>query len=172
MAGGITVTFPGGKFQSKKLNALKGGLPRNLSNGLQAAARVYKAGARKVLQKGLTNPGFKSGHKKLRSRTGTLRSSITTDPQRGTRGSGKSQFVLVGPGGMAARYARIHETGGRIRVTKRMRWFLGLTKGIWLKKTTKFLTIPKREWFIPAIKRNTKKAMRTFHNIIFKPARK
>jgi len=172
MAGGITVTFPGGKFQSKKLNALKRGLPRNLPNGLQAAARVFKSGARDDLHSGSAGAPFKSSHAKRRSRSGVLRSSVTTDPQKGARGSGKTQFVLVGPGGLAKEYAAVGEfRPEHITVTKKMRWFLGLSKGIWLKKTTKFLTIPKRAWFIPSVKRNAKKAMRTLENIIFKPVR-
>jgi len=168
----LKVTFPGGKFESKNVKALKKGMPKNLPFGLQAAARELKNGVKKELKQGLTKRPFKSSHTKLRSRDGTLRASITTDPTSGAKGSGHNMYVMVGPGGLAAKYGAIHETGGRIRVTKRMRWFLGLSKGIWLRKGKKYIVIPKREWFAPSIKKYIKVAIRRLAKMIFKPLRK
>jgi len=168
----LTVTFPGGKFQSKILNRMKKQMPHDLPKGLQAAARILKGGIKKNLKQGLTKRPFKSYHRNLRSRDGTLRNSITTNPTVGAKGSGRNMYVIVGSGGMAARYGAIHETGGRIRVTKRMRWFLGMTKGVWLKKNKKWIVIPKREWFAPAIKKHIKPAMRVLTRIAFESARR
>lgn len=43
-------------------------------------------------------------------------------------------------------YAPIQEFGGSIRVTKKMRYFLGLHYGIWLKKTKGSINIPPRSF--------------------------
>lgn len=63
-------------------------------------------------------------------------------------------------GGLTARAAG--ESGGdqvtRIRVTQKMRWFLGFAKGVWLKKSTEFITIWSRPHATPSLA--TREAMR------------
>jgi len=55
------------------------------------------------------------------------------------------EFRIVGRLSSDVIYARIHEFGGRIRVTPKMRAFLH-TIGIHLRSSTQFIKIPKRPY--------------------------
>ena len=48
--------------------------------------------------------------------------------------------------GKVLEYAPIQEFGGTIKVTPKLRFFLGLTYGVWLSPKTKTLTIPARSF--------------------------
>ncbi len=65
----------------------------------------------------------------------------------------EQQQASFGITGMVARIASVHRGQGtqadarvptRIAVTPKMRVFLGVVKGVWLRKTTTHITIPKR----------------------------
>jgi phage gpG-like protein len=65
-------------------------------------------------------------------------------------------------------YAAIHEFGGTIPVSSRMRWFLGLKKGIWLKKSTTIIRIPKRAYIAPAFKAKREAMVAALQNQLMK----
>lgn len=64
--------------------------------------------------------------------------------------------LLVHRGGTNARNAKAGVT--LIFVTQKMRWFLGLVLGMWLKKTTQFIRIPARPHATPDMR--TREEMR------------
>ena len=120
-------------------------------------ALLIEADAKRRLSKGGKRLGSaKLGDKKVpvkyeagpageapRLRTGNLRASIkSAKTERGT--------YLVGPT-VTAFYGQIHEYGGKIRVTPRMRGYLAAVHGIHLKKDTSHITIPKRPFMGPAM---------------------
>lgn len=84
-------------------------------------------------------------------------------------GQGPGAVEDVGPtaarwgiSGRIARYARVHRglEGGRpfrVHVTRRMRLFLGLVRGVWLRSTTRLLEIPPRPHgaWTPALQQRT-----------------
>jgi phage gpG-like protein len=92
----------------------------------------------------------KSPYSDLRSRTGALRASITTEPSSGANLMPGGYQVRVGPRRI---YARIHEYGGNITVTPKMRRFLPLI-GIYLNRATQFIKIPKRSFIKPTLVEN------------------
>lgn len=89
-------------------------------------------------------------------RTGRLRAAYKSAAAGGgtisaTTEGGKVELHVNVPGG----YAAVHRGGtGKllsgdivplaIPVTDKMRWFLGLSKGVWLKRSTKSILIPRR----------------------------
>jgi len=91
---------------------------------------------------------YKSHRWNLASRTGNLRRSITA--------KNYPDYTIVGPGGFAARYAKIHETGGQIPVTDKMRRYLHW-RGVHLRRDKTEITIPQRTWFEPVIEKNRAK---------------
>ena len=78
---------------------------------------------------------------RLTSRHGNLRASI------GISVAGSPRFVSVGTD---SAYAAIHEVGGRIRITPRMRRVLH-AKGIHPRKSTTQIRMPKRPFMKPAL---------------------
>ena len=80
---------------------------------------------------------------------GTYRASIESTP---------SADGMINSIGATVRYDRIQQLGGRIAVTDRMRRVLHW-KGIHLKATTSFITIPARPTSVPAWKKSRAKVI-------------
>ena len=68
-------------------------------------------------------------------------------------------------------YAPIHELGGSIRVTKKMRGYLHY-KGIHLRKSTTRITMPPRPFLQPALEQASHEFSRIFVNELSKELRK
>ena len=80
------------------------------------------------------------GHGRLLDETGEMARGLTVVVAKKSRSG--AEFVLRVTG-KAALKASVHEGGAVIRVTQKMRSFLA-ARGLRLKKTTRFLTIPPR----------------------------
>lgn len=78
------------------------------------------------------NERSKRGSYKILSDTGELRRSV--------KYKAFSNYVIIGSN---LKYSRIHQFGGKITVTPKMRKFLHY-KGIHLKRSTSYVTIPPR----------------------------
>jgi|YNPMSStandDraft_2_1061718.scaffolds.fasta_scaffold01066_16 phage gpG-like protein len=70
--------------------------------------------------------------------TGRLRASLLSGPNHIER-SGRAEIEV----GTNVEYAVYHERGAKIRVTKKMKYFLGLSYGVWLREGTE-LAVPPR----------------------------
>lgn len=115
-------------------------LPNNLhTNELRlvmvGAMREYMKEVKRTAQRKLSG-------EVLNRRTGRLFRSIRT--QVFSRG-GEGRFRIIGNLSSDVTYARIHEFGGRIRVTPKMRAKLH-SIGIHLRSSTHFIKIPKRPY--------------------------
>ena len=112
------------------------------------------------------------GHSKPLFDTGELSRSVTVTFFE--KGRGRTDFI-VGIEGDAALRGRVHESGTILRVTEKMRNFLAV-RGLRLKASTRFLTIPPRPVRELALQRATKEMEKvigqqlrnsSFGNIIF-----
>lgn len=65
-------------------------------------------------------------------------------------------------------YAAINELGGTIGVTEKMRRFLAWKKGIFLKRSTTVIKIPKRAYIAPAFKEKREAMVAALQNRILK----
>jgi len=169
----VAITFPNGQCRFVKLDSYAANLNGNLEKGLNHAGRFLEAKMKRRLKAGNPRGLWKSPHADLRSRSGSagLRGSITTEPQSGAKKVAGGYQVKVGPGGMASRYAAIHEFGGQINVTPKMRMFLGMDKGVWLKKSTTHITIPARPYVGPTLSENLEFVAKIISDRIYKPFR-
>ena len=126
---------------------------RSLSRGGKAVVGRDKDGRYQKTDKAISGPAGEPP----RLRTGNLRASIqAAKTMEGT--------YVVGPT-TTAFYGRIHEYGGKIRVTARMRGFLAAELGIHLRKDTTEITIPKRPFMGPAMRRMAEKFPELFKDI-------
>jgi phage gpG-like protein len=158
----VAITFPNGQCRFIKLDNFSANLNGNLEKGLQSAGRFLEAQMKRRLKKG-RSAGV---HQELRSDTGQLRASITVDPQRGAKKVADGYQVKIGPNKV---YAAIHEFGGQIRVTPRMRMFLGMNKGWWLKRTTSHIKTPARPYVGPTLSENLEGVAKIISNRIYGP---
>jgi len=71
---------------------------------------------------------------------------------------------VIGPT-TTAWYGRVMEYGAVIKVTYKMRWFLGLAMDIWLKKSTKTIHIAPRPFMHPALDRSRGAILKLFKNL-------
>ena len=163
----VDISFAGGKAESIVLKKFTKGLPVNMQRGLQNGARVFEGALKKTLHKGGTKGLLFSPYPDLRTRTGMLRRSITVDPQSGARKVTGGFQVRVGPGIV---YAAIHEFGGKITVTPKMRAYLH-SMGLHLRKDTGFITIPARPYVKPTYKNSRKRIVDAVHRQVFKDVR-
>lgn len=134
-------------------------------------ALLVEAEAKKLLSKGGSKlqqqSGMGAGLKKIyipsppgeppRLKSGNLRNSIATARTE------KDTYV-VGPS-KTAFYGQIHEFGRVIKVTPRMRMWLGLNLGIWLKKETGTIHIPPRPFMKPALLKVMSRFPEQFRNL-------
>ena len=186
----LSINFAGSKTGSVKIEKFRDELIPNLRRGMKGAGLLIERATKNNLRKGgggmagrflvrfheatLTDTGevkkawvqrgkgfIKSYDPFLRSQTGTLRRSINS--QMGNEGGLPS--VAVGPN---VPYAAIHEFGGKIPVSEKMRRFLHMA-GIHLKRSTTFIEMPERAWFFPVVKRQTPKIAETIQEAINKP---
>lgn len=91
--------------------------------------------------------------------TGLLRSSILGGRYHVRRYEGTNTIVV----GTSVPYASVHEKGATVTVTQRMRTYLGLAFGIWLRVGT-VLRIPARPFLRPS-RAGIQKAVREMANI-------
>ena len=85
--------------------------------------------------------GFESSPVLLRRTGALMRLWLGSGP--GAVADIRENELTWGVRGLPA-YAFVMRSGARIRVTRRMRLFLGIARGFWLKLSTKVLTIPAR----------------------------
>ncbi len=123
---------------------VEGEAKRSLSVGGKRVGMVYKPGAKKG------TPVYERGPagKPPRLRSGNLRAGIQY--ARTPEGT-----YLVGPA-TTAWYGRVHEFGAKIRVSRKMHFFLGFTLGIWVP-IGGLIIIPKRPFMAPALARTVDK---------------
>lgn len=163
----VSVTFAGRTQGSIKLNGYLSQLKPNMERGLKAAGVYVERELKKSLKDSNPTTFFAKSYRwNLASRTGTLRRSITHVMGRSAGGAN----VRIGPGGLAAKYAPVHEFGARIPVTDKMRGFLHW-KGIHLKKSTTEIVIPQREWFKPTVDKSRPSIVQKMEAAIYKPIR-
>jgi len=162
----LSINFAGSKTGSVKIEKFRDELIPNLRRGMRNAGLLVERELKKSLQKGgggLRREFFfrKSYDYRLHSQSGALRASINS--QMGNEGGLPS--VAIGPN---VPYAAIHEFGGTIPVTEKMRRFLHW-RGVHLKKSTTQIVIPKRPWFFPVVKKETPRIAETIQEAINKP---
>lgn len=87
--------------------------------------------------------------------SGNLRASVKVEKTE------VGNSFRIGP---SAIYGRIHEFGGMILVTKKMRNWLGMNLGLW-KSVGSHVYIPKRPFMHPALDRCISKFPKLFENI-------
>ncbi len=163
----VSVTFAGAREGSIKLNGYLHGLKVNMEKGLKAAGLLVERELKEALKDSNPTTFFYKSHRwNLASRTGTLRRSITHRMGRAAGGPN----VRIGPGGYAARYGAIHEFGGKIPVTDKMRAFLHY-KGVHLRKSTTEIVMPQRAWFKPTVDKARPQIVTTIERVIYKPIR-
>lgn len=145
-------------------------LKSSATNSLAKCALLVEAEAKRLLSKGGKQLGTAQfGDKKVpvkytpsdvgmppHLRTGNLRSSIRTEKT-------EVGSYVVGPSKMAL-YGRIHEFGGHINVTAKMRMWLGMNLGIWMKLGST-VHIPPRPFMKPALDNCLQKFPDLFKNI-------
>lgn len=137
------------------IRRLSSKMPKITEQGLDHAGRFLDREIKKRAGKG--RPG-------LVVRTGNLRRSVNYRVSHEAGG-----FVLrVGPNTI---YASIHEFGGRIGVTDKMRRFLAAVKGIYLRKSTSFITIPARPYVWPSYRENERRVLGEIQEAIRREAR-
>ena len=73
---------------------------------------------------------------------------------------------VIGPT-TRAWYGRIMEWGAVIKVTQKMRWFLGLALNIWLKASTTVIHIAARPFMRPALTASRRALPKLFRNLRF-----
>lgn len=136
----ISITFAGNQKESIKLKRYGDNLKNNMRKGLKECGKHGEQKLKESLRDTNSTKFFTKSYRwNLASRTGALRRSISHQMQ--TNG------VVIGP---HAPYAAIHEFGGTINVTPRMRAFLHY-KGVHLKKSTTQIIIPMKKWFEPVV---------------------
>jgi phage gpG-like protein len=158
----VAITFPDGKAHFVKLDNFATNFNGNLEKGLQMAGRLLEGQMKKRLKKGRGG----GVHQELRSDSGRLKGSITVDPQSGAKKTAGGFQVKIGPNTV---YAAIHEFGGNIKVTPKMRMFLGRSKGWWLKKSTEFIKMPARPYVAPTLSENMDNVARVISKNIYRP---
>ena len=169
----LFMSFAGEKMGSIKIQNFTSQLVRNLTVGMRNAGANLERQLKKSLSGGSGGKAAMKGiffnyswakTPYLRSRSGNLRASINYI--MGT--SGMLPSVNIGPRKIP--YAAIHEFGGTIPVTDKMRAFLHW-KGVHLKKTTTQLIMPQRKWFEPVIKQEQAKTVQLIQDGIYAPLR-
>jgi len=135
----ISISFAGGQKESIKLKRYGANLNGNITRGLRKCGQHGERSLKNNLKASNSTKFFAPGRTHLSSRTGALRRSITHQMGNG--------FVKIGP---HVPYAAIHEFGGTITVTPRMRAFLH-RKGVHLRKSTTKIRMPMRKWFEPVV---------------------
>lgn len=134
----------GGKSQSILVDMAATMRPR-IANGLHRAGLRVEAQAKRNLS-GRRNPG----NPYPGVVTGRLRTSMTT------RMDADGMAVRVGTNLV---YAAIHEFGGQIAVTPKMRAFLH-TKNMHLRNATQFINIPARPYLGPSFDQSREDVIR------------
>lgn len=164
----VTISFPGEKFESIKVKRFSDKLKPQMRKALKNAGVLMERELKIKLKPSNTGLIGKSPHTELRSRTGMLRSSI--GHKMGTGAGGDN--VKIGP---HLFYGAVHEFGGRIPVTARMRKksLFQVAPGQFRRfaKTTSHIRIPPRPWFSPTVKKERGKIVQTFRQAIYKPLR-
>ncbi len=158
----INIRFGDSKAQSIKLNNYGANLNGNLTKALQKSGALVESNLKRELTSRSNSAKLfaPSSHgSRLASRTGYLARSISH--QMVANGMG----VQVGP---HAPYAAIHEFGGKIQVTDKMRRFLH-AMGVHLRKATKYIKIPARPWFKPTWEKARPSVVNIFRNQINGP---
>ncbi len=164
----ITMTLGRHSKGSVKLKGFEKALPKNLVMGFNKSGIVLKSqiqrhltGVSATVDKSRRFPGTGTKH------GGRLRGSITYKVLKTLKNIG----LRVGTN---VEYAAIHEFGGTIiqKVTRKQRFFLGLTKGIWLREGhTLVIRIPKRPYVWPAWIKRKKDVVRILQKAIMAPIR-
>lgn len=142
-------------------------LQNNLRRGINAAGK-YAEGQLKNYFRGAGNrygQFTKSYDYRLRVRSGALRASITSILQSGSGGI----QAKVGP---AFTYGAYNEFGARIPVTPKMRKYLGMRFGVWLRKSTTEIILPRRPWFFPTVEKAKPGIIQTVRDAIDRPLKK
>jgi len=169
MTATIAISFAGNKKKSVKLERYSAKMNGNLRRGLRnAGALLDRALKLKLKPNNPTKMVGRSPHKELRSRKSHLRDSIGHVMGKSASGD----FVRVGPNVV---YAAIHEFGGLIPVSEKMRKnsVFQVAPGQWRRfaKTTTSIRMPKRAWFFPTFKKNQMKIVKAIRKEINRPLR-
>lgn len=135
---------------------------RNLTPALRRSVAIRREGiGREFAQEAGVNPGGGLTRWRKTSRFGNVEPPAKTMQRSGAMlrallGSGRGSVerytekqAEFGVDGAAFPQARILRQGGRIRVTDRMRRFLGAVKGVHLRRSTKSIRIPARPYGSP-----------------------
>ncbi len=142
-------------------------LKKGVTERLGKCALMVEAEAKRLLSKGGATPVTSSGKREIKYtpsetgmpphlRSGNLRGSIQAARQ-------PDGSWVVGPA-TTAPYGRIHEFGGLIRVTAKMRMWLGMNLGIW-KAVGSSVHIPARPFMRPALDNCRARFAKVFENI-------
>lgn len=153
---------------SIKLKKFEKALPRNLEKGFNLSGILLKSqiqrhltGVSATIDKSRKFPGTGTKH------GGRLRGSITYQVVKKLKSIGLRVGTRV-------KYAAIHELGGTIHqvVTKKQRWFLGLSKGIWLREGHNLIIrIPKRPYIWPAWLKRKRDVVNVIQKAVMAPIR-
>lgn len=154
----VELTMSMSPHESRVIMRLTSQMKPNIRRALTRAGVILE----RQIKANLTGPGAVRGVKGRPtpgqgfSGGGGLRGSVQFQV------SADGMTMRVGPGGIAKKYAAIHEFGGLITqtVTPKQHWFLGLAKDIWVGiGSTLTIPIPARPYVSTAWKAKQREVM-------------